>query len=74
MSSETEGHEVLSALKESRRRYLAALTTCATLVERQANQGDPLAKFAISELGKAEIALKAENMAGHAFVDEARAS
>ena len=72
--NETEGREVLGALNASRRRYLEALTTCASLVERQANQGDPLAKFAISELDKAEIALKAENMAGHAFVDEARAS
>ena len=72
--NKTEGREVLGALNESRRRYLAALTTCASLVERQANQGDPLAKYVIGELDKAEIALKAENMAGHAFVDEARAS
>ena len=69
--SETERLEVLGALKESRSRYMAALKTCASLVERQANQGDPLAKFAIAELDKAEIALKAENMAGHAFLEEA---
>ena len=74
MNSETERLEVLGALNGSHRRYLAALTTCASLVERQANQGDPLAKFVIGELDKAEIALKAENMAGHAFLDEARAS
>ena len=44
---------------------------CASLVERQANQGDPLAKYVIGELDKAEIALQAENMAGFDFVDEA---
>ena len=72
--NETESREVLNALNESRRRCLATLTTCASLVERQANQGDPLAKYVIRELDKAEVALQAENMAGHAFLDEARAS
>jgi hypothetical protein len=71
MNTETERLEMLGALKQSRRRYLEVLETCASLVERQANQGDPLAKHVISELDKAEIALKAENIAGHAFVDEA---
>ena len=63
--------EMLNALKQSHRRYLAALETCASLVERQANQGDPLAKYVIGELDKAGIALRAENMAGRSFVDEA---
>ena len=74
MSSETERLEMLGALEQARRRYLAVLETCASLVERQANQGDLLAKHVMSELAKAEISLKAENMAGHAFVDEARLS
>ena len=56
--------EQLEALEQSHRRYLAVLETCASLVERQANQGDPLAKHVLSELDKAEIALQAENMAG----------
>ena len=74
MNSETERLEMLDALEQSRRRYFAVLETCASLVERQANQGDPLAKHVISELDKAEIALKAENMAGHSYLDEARIS
>jgi hypothetical protein len=74
MNSETERLEMLDALKQARRRYLAVLETCASLVERQANQGDPLAKHVIGELAKAEISLKAENIACHAFVDEAQGS
>ena len=74
MNTETERLEMLGALKQARRRYLAVLETCASLVERQANQGDPLAKHVIGELAKAEISLKAENIAGHAFVDEAQGS
>ena len=74
MNSEIERLELLNALKQSHRRYLTVLQTCASLVERQASQGDPLAKFVLSELDKAEIALQAENMAGHAFVDEAQIS
>ena len=69
--SEIERIEMLDALEQSRRRYLAVLETCASLVERQANQGDPLAKHVMRELDKAEISLKAENIAGHAFIDEA---
>ena len=65
---------MLSALKQSHRRYLEALGSCASLVERQANQGEPFAKYVIEELDKSEIGLKAENMAGHAFLDEAQAS
>ena len=72
--NETERLAVLDALEQSRRGYLAVLVTCALLVERQANQGDPLAKYVVDELDKAEIALKAENMAGHAFLAEAKAS
>ena len=37
---------------------------CASLVERQANH-DPLAAHVVTELDKAEIALQADNMAGH---------
>ena len=69
--SETERLEVLDALEQSRRRRLEVLDMCASLVERQANKGDPLARFVISELDRADIALQAENMAGHAYVDEA---
>ena len=74
MNSEVERLKMLSALKQSHRRYLAVLETCAALVERQAAQGDLVSKYVIEELDKAGIALQAENMAGHAFLDEAQAS
>ena len=62
--------ETLEALKQSHRRYVAVLETCAALVERQASQGDPLAKYVISELDAAATAMKSENVAGHAFLAE----
>lgn len=34
------------------------------LVERQANQGDPLAKFVVGQLHEATTAMKSENVAG----------
>lgn len=68
--NETKRLQVLDGLRSSHRRYLEVLQMCASLVERQANQ-DPLAAHVISELDKAEIALQAENMAGHAFLEEA---
>lgn len=68
---ETKRLETLEALDRARRRYVAVLETCAALVEQQASQGDPLAKYVISELDAAATAMKSENVAGHAFLAEA---
>ena len=69
--SETERLEVLDALKQSQRRYVGVLELCAALVERQANQGDPLAGFVVGQLHEATTAMKSESVAGHAFLAEA---
>jgi hypothetical protein len=69
--SETEALEVLKALDGARRRYVDVLEVCAALVERQPNQGDPLAKFVVGQLHEATTAMKSENVAGHAFLAEA---
>ena len=72
--SETERLEMLEALEQAHRRYVAVLETCASLVERQANQGDPLAKFVVGQLHEATTAMKSEGVAGHAFLAEAQSS
>ena len=69
--SETERLEVLNALERSYRRYVEVLEVCAALVERQANQGDPLAGFVVSQLAEATTAMKSESVGGHAFLAEA---
>ena len=74
MNSETERLEVLDALEQSYRRYVEVLEVCAALVERQANQGDPLAGFVVGQLHEATIAMKSENVGGHAYLAEAQSS
>ena len=71
MNSETERLEVLNALERSYRRYVEVLETCASLVERQANEEDPLAGFVVGQLHEAATAMKSEGVAGHAFLAEA---
>lgn len=70
MSSEIERLELLDALRETYHRRLEVLETCAALVERQANLGDPLAAFVATQL-EATTAMKSESVAGHAFLAEA---
>ena len=69
--TETERLEVLDALESSHRRYVEVLEICAALVERQAGLGDPLAKYVADQLQEATIAMKSENVGGHAFLAEA---
>ncbi len=64
------GLEQLEALKKSHRRTLELLQVCAVLVERQAAAGDPLARHVVAELDKAEVGMKAENIAASDFVNE----
>jgi hypothetical protein len=69
--SDAEQLEVLSALKASHTRVLEVLLMMAPLVQRQADQGDSLARYIITELEKAWTVMASENVAASAFVAEA---
>jgi hypothetical protein len=68
------GLEQLEALKTSHRRVLEVLGMCVPLVMRQANQGDPLAKFVLEELEAAQTARDAENVAASSLLADHEAA
>ena len=62
--------EQLQALKATRDRVLEVKERMVPLVEQMAAEGDPLAKYLISELKKAEEAMTLANMDAHNFIEE----
>ncbi len=64
------GLEQLSALRATHKRVLEVRGLMVPLIEMQANLGDPLAKYLIHELEKAEIARQAEHVAASDLLAE----
>lgn len=68
------GLEQLSALKATHKRVLEVMLMMVPLVERQAHQGDPLARYLVDELDVAETARKAEHVAASDLIAEHESS